>query len=682
MKKRILCLSLVFVSLISIVFSSFSVSADDFDINDYIEVHRPEIPKVDNNGDLLQDDIDTSFDDEFYNSPDEIDEDEKDEKTFDKKQDYSSDYNTSSSASDSDVGNDKQRRIAKKSLSKSPGTSTSSVNEDNGISAQSDDGSPSPSYLPCWVDSNPGYPFKITKDNALICFENGFSIYYVKYIINDLSCGNTFGPLELEEKLPDLFTDKNLIIVRYLNKYLDSTNYDNPYSYMFIYSDNDFYMENHGSKMSESTKGNYFTAYVGTDASNTKLGLSPSFFDFPDLGYHTSIVYQVGDRLLSNSSDVTVAYTGGHKFFIDGKEVPVVDSDDKYSDNDIIGEISSNNDKYSLDFSAHSNKEITDDTEYDVKLFAVDIDKLSSLTTVEFKKFKFRYELDKNVRYCDLSEFYNSNGIINKENQSISDTSDLEHIYYYIHQMKAYDDSEESVTGYNFDEFEIRNTCTFVLAYKLKGSDNNYIVYSHLIYNYKPIINDVMDPFTIKKEYEDFPDIKDYIEDFPDVEDFLPEGEDPGPIDWILAYVKWIGACLKTFGKNFIGLFRWLKDCVPIVWKNLGIVLYNMVCDLKSLLIYLFKPKIKSIKKFADKRVPGFTKLLSTFKYLNSSDLPYVKLFGVKFGFDFTWMDSNLKSTMRSISSAIFYMIFAYGLMNMLGKMFGFKAFGGGSDDD
>lgn len=682
MKRRILCLSLVFVSLISIVFSSFSVSADDFDINDYIEVHRPEIPKVDNNGDLLQDDIDTSFDDEFYNSPDEIDEDEKDEKTFDKKQYYSADDNTSSSNINSDVDSNKSSTVTKKSLSKSP--RASSLNEENGISAQSDDGSPSPSYLPCWVDSNPGYPFKITKDNALICFENGFSFYYVKYIINDLSCGNTFGPLELEEKLPDLFTDKNLIIVRYLNKYLDSTNYDNPYSYMFIYSDNDFYMENHGSKMSESTKGNYFTAYVGTDVSNTKLGLSPSFFDFPDLGYHTSIVSQVGDRLLSNSSDVTVAYTGGHKFFIDGKEVPVVDSDDKYSDNDIIGEISSNNDKYSLDFSAHSNKEITDDTEYDVKLFAVDIDNLSSLTTVEFKKFKFRYELDKNVRYCDLSEFYNSNGIINKENQSISDTSDLEHIYYYIHQMKAYDDSEESVTGYNFDKFEIRNTCTFIVAYKLKGSEENYIICkdSIFVYNYEKTIDEVMGDYTVKKEYEEFPDIHDYIEDFPDVKDFLPEGEDPGPIDWVLAYIKWIGACLKTFGKNFLGFFKWLKDCVPIVWKNLGIVLYNMVCDLKSLLIYLFKPKTKSINSMVNKKIPGFSKLKNSFNNTNKAKLPYLKLFGVKFGFDFSKIDSDTKSFMRTISSVLIYIVFAVGVLKLIGKVFGFNIHGGSDDSD
>lgn len=678
MKRRILCLSLVFVSLISIVFGSFSVSADDFNINDYIEVHKPEIPKVDNNGDLLQDDIDTNFDDEFYNSPDEIDEDEKDEKTFDKKQDYSAYDNTSSSNINTDVDINKPSTVTKKSLSKSSKASTSSLNEENGISAQSDDGSLDAAYIPYWSDGSSFYPYKVTKDNAIYCFENGFSIFAVKHI--DI---NAYDPLYLEQQYPNLFTNKNLIIIRFDSYYLKkATNYPDKYVYAFIYSDTDVYMDSYGGSFNFESMNNYFFAYITTNSKQTNLYMNSCLFNFPDISY-SRIAGVSGSDTLTMAEDITVAYTGGHKLFIGDNEIPVVDSDDKYSDNDIIGEISSNNDKYSLDFSAHSNKEITDDTEYDVKLFAVDIDKLSSLTTVEFKKFKFRYELDNNVRYCDLSEFYNSNGIINKENQSFSDTADLESIYYYIHQMKAYDDSEESVTGYNFDEFEIRNTCTFVLAYKLKGSDNNYIVCAHLIYNYKPIINDVMDPFTVKKEYEDFPDIKDYINDYPDVEDFYPEdGGVLGPIDWILAYVKWIGACLKTFGKNFVGFFRWLKDCVPVIWKNLGIALYNLVCDLKSLLLYLFKPKTKSISSMVNKKIPGFSKLKNSFNNTSKAKLPYLKFFGAKFSVDFSQIDSDTKSFMRTISSVLIYILFAVGVLKLIGKVFGFNIHGGSDDSD
>ena len=675
MKRRILCLLLVFVSLISIVFSSFSVYADDFDINDYIEVHKPEIPKVDSNGDLLQDDIDTSFNDEFYNSPDEIDEDEKDEKTFDKKQYYSADDNTSSSNINSDVDSNKSSTVTKKSLSKSP--RASSLNEENGISAQSDDGSLDASYIPFWSDGSSFYPYKITKDNAIHCFENGFSIYAVKHIDIDAP-----GPLHLEEHYPDLFTSKNLIIIRFESYYLKkATNYPDKYVYAFIYSDTDVYMDSSGGFFNFDSMNNYFFAYITTNSKQTNLYMNSCLFNFPDISY-SRISGVSGSDTLVMSEDITVAYTGGHKFFIGDDEIPVVDSDDKYSDNDIIGEISSNNDKYSLDFSAHSNKEITDDTEYDIKLFAVDIDKLSLLTTVEFKKFKFRYELDNNVRYCDLSEFYNSNGIINKENQSFSDTADLESIYYYIHQMKAYDDSEESVTGYNFDKFEIRNTCTFVVAYKLKDSNENYIICkdSIFVYNYEKTIDNVIGDYTVKRDYEDFPDIHDYIEDFPDVEDFLPEGEDPGPIDWILAYIKWIGACVKTLGKNFIGFFKWLKDCIPVAWNNLGIALYNLVCDLKSLLLYLFKPKTKSINSMVNKKIPGFLKLKNSFKNTNKAKLPYLKLFGVKFGFDFSNIDSDTKSFMRTISSVLIYILFAVGVLKLIGKVFGFNIHDGSDD--
>lgn len=249
--------------------------------------------------------------------------------------------------------------------------------------------------------------------------------------------------------------------------------------------------------------------------------------------------------------------------------------------------------------------------------------------------------------------------------------------------MKAYDDSEESVTGYDFDKFEIRNTCTFVVAFKLKDSNENYIICkdSIFVYNYENTIDEVMSDFSVRKDYEDFPDIKDYIEDYPDVKDFLPEGENPGPIDWLLAYVKWIGACIKTFGNNFLGFFRWLKDCFPIVFKNLSIALYNMVCDLKTLFLYLFKPKTKSIKSMVEKKIPGFSKLVNVIKSKDKESLPYLKLFGVKFGFFPELIDSNTKSFMRSMSSFILYMIFGFCVVRLLGKLFGF-AIGSGGDDD
>ena len=263
MKKRILCLSLVFVSLISIVFSSFFVVyADDFDINDYIEVHRPEIPKVDNNGDLLQDDIDTSFDDEFYNSPDEIDEDEKDEKTFDEKQSYSSD---SSSVYDSN-NNSNSSTERRKSITRS---CASSINEDSesGISVQSDDTEDDTlniGLLENWLTSSGSYPFVITKDNVLQCFQLGFYKYWSAFIKDNSNYNdNNYDSYYLLENYPDLFKNKNLIILKYDSYYLKAKGYsDCCYVYEFIFCEDDYYLKGGSTVDTDSTKGNFFEARV------------------------------------------------------------------------------------------------------------------------------------------------------------------------------------------------------------------------------------------------------------------------------------------------------------------------------------------------------------------------------------------------------------------------------------
>lgn len=667
MKKRILCLLLVFVSLISIVFSSFSVSADDFDINDYIEVHKPEIPKVDNNGDLLQDDIDTSFDDEFYNSPDVIDEDEK---TFDEKQNYSSDDNASSSVSNSDVGNDKQRRSNKKSLSKSSGASTSSVNDESGISAQSDDDPYIDPAIPSnWYGKHSGTSFVVTLENALSCFINGFNA------IADLPQYKfDFNGDVLYNSYLELFNQNNLIIYRYIDPYKVYNSDYHEYYYGFIFTDSDLHFTsvNPGVSKFDATycnfvsspnlsQGNIFSAVIACSAN--KLGYDSFNFQFSDIDYK----YYGGNTFYcGENTDFSIVYNGGsHNIFIDDEKVS------SSSSSEILGNILIDDNAVDLYWQAKSSNDITDDTVYDVKLFALDIDNSDSVPSSLFD----------DVRYCDLSKFYSCDGIINKDHQFIYDSADLEHIYYYIHQMKAYDDSEESVTGYDFDKFEIRNTCTFVVAFKLKDSDDDYVVCADFVYDYEKTIDNVIGDYTVKRDYEDFPDIHDYIEDFPDVEDFLPEGEDPGVIDWILAYIKWIGACVKTLGNNFIGFFKWLKDCVPVAWKNLGIALYNLVCDLKSLLLYLFKPKTKSIKSMVEKKIPGFSKLVNVIKSKDKESLPYLKLFGVKFGFSPELIDSNTKSFMRSMSSFILYMIFGFCVVRLLGKLFGF-AIGSGGDDD
>lgn len=672
MKRRILCLLLVFVSLISIVFSSFSVYADDFDINDYIEVHKPEIPKVDSNGDLLQDDIDTSFNDEFYNSPDEIDEDEKDEKTFDKKQYYSADDNTSSSNINSDVDSNKSSTVTKKSLSKSP--RASSLNEENGISAQSDDDSYIDPAIPSnWDGKHSGTSFVVTPENALACFLNGFNA------IADLPQYKfDFNGDVLYNSYLELFNQNNLIIYRYIDPYKVYNSDYHEYYYGFIFTDSDLHFTsvNPGVSKFDATycnfasspnlsQGNIFSAVIACSAN--KLGYDSFNFQFSDIDYK----YYGGNTFYcGENTDFSIVYNGGsHNIFIDNEKVS------SSSSSEILGNILIDDNAVDLYWQAKSSNDITDDTVYDVKLFALDIDNSESVPSSLFD----------DIRYCDLSKFYSCDGTIDKDHQFIYDSADLEHIYYYIHQMKAYDDSEESVTGYDFDKFEIRNTCTFVVAFKLKDSNENYIICkdSIFVYNYENTIDEVMSDFSVRKDYEDFPDIKDYINDYPDVEDFYPEdGGVLGPIDWILAYVKWIGACLKTFGKNFLGFFRWLKDCTSVLWNNLSIFGYNLVCDLKSLLLYLFKPKTKSINTMVNKKIPGFINLKNSFNNTNKAKLPYFKLFGTKFGFDFSVIDSDTKSFLRTISSVLIYIVFAVGVLKLIGKVFGFNIHGGSDDSD
>lgn len=685
MKRRILCLMMSLVFVFSIVFSSFSVYANDFDINDYIEVHTPEIPDVDNNGDLLQDEIDDSFDDNLYNSPDEIEEEDKDEITFDKKQSYSAD---SDSISDNINNNDSSTSLKRKSNARS---STYSLNDDSEseISAQSDDVvsdstnilSEHPiSLAENWHTSLSGANFlgfpdtcKLNVVDLMHTFDVGYKTLSLNTSIPD---GYSFSDLIV--KYNYLFTSKNLIVLGAPgpSRLVNAGNASGIY-YTFIFTDCDFYFTNIGSgnfypdfDLLKSSTFFCYTLFVNYDNSYKFVDYRLQYVEIYENGVRTPLTAY--NTILFNNDDpfqYKIYYTGGHSVYVNNEKVEKADGS-----SDILGNIIIEDNGVDLYWQAKTENEITDDTSYDVKLFAIDIDNAISVPS----------SLTENVRYCDLSKFYNCDGIIDKEHQFIYDNCDLEHIYYYIHQLKAYDDSDESVRGYKFEAFEIRNTTTFVVGYRLKDSGNSYTVCmdSIFVYNYEKTIDEVMSDYTVKKDYLDFPDINDYIEDLPDVEDFLPEGEEPGVIDWILAYVKWIGACLKTFGKNFIGFFKWLKDCVPIVWENLGIALYNMVCDLKSLALYLFKPKTKSINILVNSKIPGFTAIRNSFNNTDKANLPYIKLFGTKFGFDFSVIDSKTKTFLYNLSTILIYIFFATGIIKLIGKVFGFNIHSSSDDDN
>lgn len=386
MKRRIFCLSLVFVSLISIVFSSFSVYADDFDINDYIEVHKPEIPKVDNNGDLLHD-IDTSFDDEFYNSPDEIDDSEKDFETFEKKQNYSTGDNTSSNNinTDVDVDSNKSSTVTKKSLSKSSKASTSSINEDseNVISLHSDDSSDiDTSILSNWIGILSGLSFIVTPENALACFLNGFNA------IADLPQYKfDFNGDVLYNSYLELFNQNNLIIYRYIDPYKVYNSDYHEYYYGFIFTDSDLHFTsvNPGVSKFDATycnfasspnlsQGNIFSAVIACSAN--KLGYDSFNFQFSDIDYK----YYGGNTFYcGENTDFSIVYNGGsHNIFIDNEKVS------SSSSSEILGNILIDDNAVDLYWQAKSSNDITDDTVYVVKLFALDIDNSESVPSSLF----------------------------------------------------------------------------------------------------------------------------------------------------------------------------------------------------------------------------------------------------------------------------------------------------------
>lgn len=160
--------------------------------------------------------------------------------------------------------------------------------------------------------------------------------------------------------------------------------------------------------------------------------------------------------------------------------------------------------------------------------------------------------------------------------------------------------------------------------------------------NIKDILSQDHSLFSEKKDYIALPNIEDYIDTFPP----LPEFDSSDPLQSLFNIVKWVGEFLKTvFGTNFLAFFKWLRDCFWAIIQNIGIALYNLVVDLRRLLIYLFKPsenffsnEISKYKKiFGDKfsAIETLSNYFDTLKnnLLGDSSAPE---------WTFTWKDKEL----------------------------------------
>lgn len=277
---------------------------------------------------------------------------------------------------------------------------------------------------------------------------------------------------------------------------------------------------------------------------------------------------------------------------------------------------------------------------------------------------------------------YDSHGLqLSAGKSSVQASYELESVYYYLHQMEGYDDSLESVDGYKFDKFESRENLNFAIAYRENGIAGDWIVCKSYQYNYGDLIENVMGDFTVKKDYVDFPDMSDYIEDFESWDDVAADcADEDGEYNIIEVGFKWIGRNVMHFAHNFVGFFQWLFDCVPILWENLTIALYNLVCDLKELALYFINPKTKSIYAMTCERIPSFSLLVDSFKNTSGADLPSFKIFGSKFSLDFNDYSIDF-SFIRSMSTILFYILFGYLVFKLIFKIFGFGGSGGGDED-
>lgn len=173
--------------------------------------------------------------------------------------------------------------------------------------------------------------------------------------------------------------------------------------------------------------------------------------------------------------------------------------------------------------------------------------------------------------------------------------------------------------------------------------------------------------FSDKKDYLDYPDIMDYMEDFPP----FPEWDSEHPWESIWNIVKWVGECILVLGHNFIGFFKWLWECLKITIQNLGIMLYNLVVDIRRLLIYLFVPSKVILKKSVEEKCPIFSDLILNFKnaFYSNADFEF-DFFGQTHHFNLrNYFSDNTLSIFRSVSNLIILSTLIFCIYSLVKKL-------------
>lgn len=641
MKKKFLLRVVCIVSSVvvagSLVFQT--VSADDIGdvFKDNLQINTVPAPTISGNGEILENEPVTEFNDDYYN---EHVDDLEDEEVFDEKQDYSS---------APDVDNSDNSASTEENGISSYSLDDDTKNYDNEIAVASDDGIEAYSAdISSYV-----FPNGWNGDYGEQSFTNIFNV-----TVNDF---NSFCDAYIDGVKSSLKSGYESLLT-YDNFFLFKSSFtynDNSYVfYKVVFAPDDiiYTLASDGHYISFSSENNpYLCGAVG-------------FF-----GKKVSVSYHL-QCIVNKSTYIDGGVSGGFMrsgaVFLDSSDVLVYASHDVYVcdelvrpvnpdgtiSSDIKGNIDVTDDTYLLNYTAYTDADIT--KEFDITMFALDNAscpaKINDSLTYPF---------------VNMERFLKAELVLTPSKKKVSGSFGLESAYYYLHQMKAYDDCLEAVHGYEFEAFEAKINIMYALAYREKGTSGDWIVLKYKLYDYTDIIDNVMGEFTVKKDYEDFPDINDYTEDFESWDDVAADcADENGEYNVIEVAVKWIGRNLLHFAHNFVGFFNWLFDCVPVLWDNLTIALYNLVCDLKALFVYLFNPKTKAIYELAIDRIPGLQDLQNAVSNNSTQELPSFTLFGTKFCLNLADYDIDF-SYVRSISTVLVYIMFLFAVWGLITSM-------------
>lgn len=184
--------------------------------------------------------------------------------------------------------------------------------------------------------------------------------------------------------------------------------------------------------------------------------------------------------------------------------------------------------------------------------------------------------------------------------------------------------------------------------------------------------------FSERLEYDEFPDLSEIFEDFPP----FPEWDPDHPLDSIWEIIKWVGNCLMIFGKNVVRFFLTVPDFVITFFTNLAKALYNLVYDIRRMLIYLFVPDKKNIYKIVKDKFPSLARVFNALTAVKNGDYSpiHFNLLGNETTFDLDSLPLELRNNVHFASTVVIRVLEVFALLKVIFKSFGVNPSSGGDE--